>query len=229
MTVWIFWKKHERWDSFYDRRKKMKELFGLKKQEKITSKKIAFIICYTLFAIGINYLGSLIAEIIVFPLYLDSILTISVAALCGLIPSLLCAFISNFILSIWTNSSILFSVCHICTALFAWCVFYAESKLNEQSGIRKTEISIDAFFWAGVWAAIANAILGNLIANLAFGSSPPMPQANIVVQCVYVAFNNQSLANNLAGIVENLIDKFLSAFISFGMYKIFIRKKSSNI
>lgn len=101
--------------------------------------------------------------------------------------------------------------------------------MNEQSGIKKSEISIDAFFWAGVWAAITNAILGNLIANLAFGSSPPMPQANIVVQCIYVAFNNQSLANNLAGIVENLIDKFLSAFISFGMYKILIRKKSSDI
>lgn len=56
-----------------------------------------------------------------------------------------------------------------------------------------------------------------------------MPQANIVVQYIYVAFNNQSLANNLAGIVENLIDKFLSAFISFGMYKILIRKKSSDI
>ncbi len=203
----------------------MKELFGFKKQEVISSKRIIFIICYTFFAIGINYLGSLIAEIIVFPLYLDSILTISVAALCGLIPSLLCAFISNFILSIWTNSSILFSVCHICTALFAWCVFYAETKMNQQSGIKKSEISIDAFFWAGLWAAIANAILGNLIANLAFGSSPPMPQANIVVQCIYVAFNNQSLANNLAGIVENLIDKFLSAFISFVAYKLIMERQ----
>lgn len=194
----------------------VKELFGMKKNELFTKKRVSLIIFYTLFAILINYLGSLLAEKIVFPLYLDSLLTISVVSICGFLPGLLCAFISNFILSLWTHSSMLFSVCHICTALFAWCVF----KIN------KYKYTIDAFMWAGLCAAISNTFLGNMIVVIAFGSQPPMPQANIVVQGLYVAFENLSFANNFAGLIENLIDKLLSAMLSFCCYVV-VKKMTS--
>ena len=81
---------------------------------------IPFIIFFTLFAIGINYCGSLLAETIVFPLYLDSVLSISVVAICGYVPGLICALGSNFLLSIFTHSTYLFSICHIMTVTFAW-------------------------------------------------------------------------------------------------------------
>jgi len=91
-------------------------------------KRIWIVVSYTLFAVFINYLGSLIAEKIEFPLYLDSILTIGVTASCGLIPGIICAVLSNLTLSLWTHSSLLFGICHISTAVLAWIVFTIEEK-----------------------------------------------------------------------------------------------------
>ena len=45
--------------------------------------QIIFIVLFTASSIGINYLGSFLAGLIAFPLYLDSVMTIAVIALCG--------------------------------------------------------------------------------------------------------------------------------------------------
>ena len=60
-------------------------------------KKLLFITTFTLFSIAINYCCSYLAGLIAFPLYLDSIMTIAVTALCGLVPGVICAFCSNFL------------------------------------------------------------------------------------------------------------------------------------
>ena len=111
---------------------------------------IPFITFYTLFAIGINYCGSVLAETIVFPLYLDSVLSISVVALCGYIPGLICALGSNFLLSLFTKSTYLFSICHIMTVTFAWQVFNLHNKNSDKP------YTLDCFLWAGFWAAVSN-------------------------------------------------------------------------
>ena len=49
--------------------------------------QIIFIVLFTASSIGINYLGDLLAGLIAFPLYLDSVMTIAVTALCGLLCS----------------------------------------------------------------------------------------------------------------------------------------------
>lgn len=192
------------------------KLFGIASYEKITFKRVAFIILATLFAIIVNYVGSLVAEIVVFPLYLDSLLTIGLAGLCGFIPAVVCALISNIVLSIFSHCSILFSVCHICTAVFAWLLFYFQKRnvLNH-----KYLYTFDSFLWAGFWSAISNAILGNLIAELVFAANTGRPSANTVVQGMYVVIPNLALTNNLAGLVENFVDKIFGAIVSFVFYK----------
>jgi len=50
------------------------ELFGIAANEKITLIRVIFIIIAVLFSIFINYAGSVLAEVVVFPLYLDSLL-----------------------------------------------------------------------------------------------------------------------------------------------------------
>lgn len=192
------------------------ELFGIASYEKITFKRVLFIIAATAFCICINYTGSVIAEIVVFPLYLDSLLTIGLAALCGLIPAILCGLLSNVVLSLFTHCSILFSVCHICTAVFAWLVFYSA---NRKSFSQKIIYSFDSFLWAGFWSAISNALLGNIIADLVFAANTGRPSANTVVQGMYVVIPNLFLVNNIAGLVENFVDKILSALLSFCFYK----------
>ena len=192
------------------------ELFGIYSYEEINFKRILYIFLATIFSIFINYVGSVLAEILVFPLYLDSLLTIGLAGLCGLIPAIICALFSNIVLSFFTHCSILFSVCHICTAVFAWLVFY----YHRRKSFPKLEAyTFDAFLWAGFWAAITNALLGNIIADLVFAANTGRPSANTVVQGMYIVIPKLFLVNNLAGLVENFVDKILSAIISFLFYK----------
>lgn len=192
------------------------ELFGIFSYEEINFKRVIFIFLATLFCIFVNYAGSVLAEILVFPLYLDSLLTIGLASLCGLIPAIVCALLSNIVLSIFTHCSILFSVCHICTAVFAWLVFFY---YRRQSFPKYESFSFEAFLWAGFWAAISNAILGNIIADLVFAANTGRPSANTVVQGMYIVIPNLFFVNNLAGLVENFVDKILSGILSFCFYK----------
>ena len=196
------------------------ELFGIASYEKITLRRVFFIIIAAFLCIFVNYAGSVLAEVVVFPLYLDSLLTIGIAGLCGLIPAISCAVLSNVVLSLFTHCSILFTVCHICTAVFAWLVFY---HYRRKSFPQQTSYTFDAFLWAGFWAAITNAILGNIIADLVFAANTGRPSANTVVQGMYVVIPNLFLVNNIAGLVENFVDKILSALLSFCFYKAGVR------
>ena len=87
-----------------------RELFGIASYEEINSKRVLFCFVTTVFCICVNYAGSVLAEIVIIPLYLDSLLTIGLAGLCGLIPALFCALLSNIVLSLFTHCSILFSI-----------------------------------------------------------------------------------------------------------------------
>ena len=196
------------------------ELFGIASYEKITLKRVLFIIIAAFLCIFVNYMGSVLAEVVVFPLYLDSLLTIGIASLCGLIPAIASAVLSNVVLSLFTHCSILFTVCHICTAVFAWLVFY---HYRRKSFPQQASYNFDSFLWAGFWAAITNAILGNIIADLVFAANTGRPSANTVVQGMYVVIPNLFLVNNIAGLVENFVDKILSALLSFCFYKAGVR------
>lgn len=194
--------------------------FNISENEPIDFRRILFIFVITVFSILINYCGSALSEKIIFPLYLDSLLTIGVASLCGLIPALLCAFFSNLILSFFTKSTLLFSICHICTAVFSSLVF---SLYDKQNCHKDVKYPIDVFMWAGLFSAISNAVLGNIIADLVNASQIGRPSVNIVVQGIYVVIPNLTVANYIGGFVENLVDKLIAALLSYGLYLIGIK------
>ena len=96
-------------------------------------KQRIFTIVFTITGISINYLCSYLAGLIAFPLYLDSLLTIAVTALCGLVPGIVCAVGSNVLLCIFANTGILFTLCHISTAVVAHLVFYSCGGFNTRT------------------------------------------------------------------------------------------------
>ena len=174
-----------------------------------------------LVALLVNCLGSVFATKITFPLYLDSVMTIGVTALCGLIPGVLCAILSNGILFLFDYTMLPFMSCHIVTAVLAWLVFVHDDKKNEKCPVleRSESYEIDAFLWAGVWAALSNAILGNLIADLLFGARVNRQNAECTVQGIFVVTRNLLYSTYLAGFIENITDKMLSAVLSYGLYE----------
>lgn len=177
-------------------------------------------------AVIANFFGSVLARNITLPLYLDSVLTLAVTALCGLWAGIACAVLSNGALWIFYNTSLPFTLCHILTAVCAYFTFRKykipkQSDRNNASGqVRndKAQLPIGAFLWAGLWSAITNAISGNVLVSLLFASATS-PNVDSSVQGIFIVVPNLTFATYYAGVLTNLTDKIISAVVSFGVYK----------
>ena len=180
-----------------------------------TPRRIIFTVLFTAISIGINYLGSFLAGLIAFPLYLDSVMTIAVTALCGLVPGLICAFGSNLLLSIFAHTGIFFSACHLSTALIAWLVFRSERKNHPNEKL----LSADSFMWAGFLAAISNSIIGDTISTFVYGANTSIPQVDNAVQGIYVVIRSLPVAAYIGGTITNFVDKLVSATICLFIYR----------
>ena len=176
-------------------------------------------------AVIANFFGSVLARNITLPLYLDSVLTLAVTALCGLWAGIACAVLSNGALWIFYNTSLPFTLCHILTAVCAYIVFRKFRSPNSTSLFSApfrndaAEFSIDAFLWAGLWSAITNAISGNVLVSLLFASATS-PNVDSSVQGIFIVVPNLTFATYYAGVLTNLTDKIVSAVVSYGAYKI---------
>lgn len=180
-----------------------------------TPRRIIFTVLFTAISIGINYLGSFLAGLIAFPLYLDSVMTIAVTALCGLVPGLICAFCSNLLLSIFAHTGIFFSACHLSTALIAWMIFRSERKNHPNEKL----LSADSFMWAGFLAAISNSIIGDTISTFVYGANTSIPQVDNAVQGIYVVIRSLPVAAYIGGTITNFVDKLVSATICLFIYR----------
>ena len=161
----------------------------------------------------VNFSGSVFAQHIALPLYLDSLLTFAVVALGGLWAGIACAVLTNVALWIFCKMALPFALCHVLTALSAHCTFRNCCRSGKPGGL-----SIDAFLWAGLWSAIANAAAGNGIVSL-FVSPAVNPNISTSVQGIFVAVPNLTFAVYFSGFLTNLTDKIISAAVSFSLYK----------
>lgn len=178
-------------------------------------KKIILYIFLTVFGAFINCMGSLFAGNISFPLYLDSIMTISIVAILGLIPGIICAALTNIALQIFNNVNIFFMSCHLCTVFLSYFIFNYYKK-NHSS--KTDKIPITYFMYAGIASAISNAILGSILSVILFGGNTPNPQVNNCVQGIYFVLGNIDVATYIGGSVTNLVDKTISAITSYFIY-----------
>jgi len=178
-------------------------------------KQIFLISILTVVGIALNFAGSKFAGVLAFPLYFDSICTIAVTAIGGLIPGLICASGTNLLLTLFQHASFYFVICHICTVLICWGLFNYYKKQEPD-----LPYSIESFLWIGFFAAIVNGILGNIIATRVLSSISSRPQVDAVTQGIFIAVKNLTFATHLGGIIENLADKLISAIISYFIYKV---------
>lgn len=193
------------------------------------SKKIFFRITLLILSVGVNCLGSFIARNISLPLYLDSVLTIGVTAISGLWWGIVCAVLSNVTLYLFDYSMLPFTLCHVLTAVCAWLTFRHNIKTQaiqgRQSGSRG--FSMECFLWAGFWCGLSNALSGNLISDLLFSAETGVNNIDNAVKAIYIAIGNLRLATYLGGLITNLADKFISATVSFLLYKLIYNSSSA--
>jgi len=184
-------------------------------KKSISVKKMFLYVILTLCGAFINCMGSLFAGNISFPLYLDSIMTISIVAVLGLVPGIICAALTNIALQIFNNVNIFFMSCHLCTVFLSYFIFQKAKKDNaSQTG----KISVTYFMYAGIASAISNAILGSILSVILFGGNTPNPQVNNCVQGIYFVLENIDAATYIGGTVTNLVDKTISAITGYFIY-----------
>lgn len=188
--------------------------------KKITVLKIVF----TALAIVVNITGSNLTDLTIFPLYMDSLLTIAVAAFCGPFYAIFCAVCSNSILSLIANLRLPFMLCHVSTAVLSSLVFAHETKKfpNENNHV----YSIECFLWAGLWCAISNALLGNIISDILYTAKTFRQHLDILVEGFYILTRNTTLSAYCSGTLSNMTDKMISAILSYCVYLI-LHKLSS--
>ena len=160
-------------------------------------------------ALAVNCVGCFLAGMFHIPLYLDSVMTIGVVALCGLFPGILCAIFSNLILAFTGYAALPFTICHILTAIASYFTF------RHCKNTGKDFLTLEAFLWAGLWSGILNGISGNIISDLLYASVTGVQKADFMVKGIYIAIENLTVATYITGIVENLCDKSVSAVLSF--------------
>ena len=193
--------------------------------KKSSMKQRIFTIVFTITGISINYLCSYLAGLIAFPLYLDSLLTIAVTALCGLVPGIVCAVGSNVLLCIFANTGILFTLCHISTAVVAYLVFYSEREKAASLSKTSFSYSTENFMWIGFISAVTNSVLGDTISYFFYSANTSIPQVDNAVQGIYVVTKSLKFAAYFGGTVTNLIDKVFSAAVSLFVYRFIMRHK----
>ena len=193
--------------------------------KKSSMKQRIFTIVFTITGISINYLCSYLAGLIAFPLYLDSLLTIAVTALCGLVPGIVCAVGSNVLLCIFANTGILFTLCHISTAVVTYLVFYSEREKAASLSKTSFSYSTESFMWIGFISAVTNSVLGDTISYFFYSANTSIPQVDNAVQGIYVVTKSLKFAAYFGGTVTNLIDKVFSAAVSLFVYRFIMRHK----
>ena len=180
-------------------------------------KKILFLI----FAVAVNVSGGKLVEAFYVPLYMDSVLTIAVAAGCGPVFAVACAVLSQVVMFLLKATAMPFVICHILTALLAWLAFR-----HHEKAFPREPISAETFMWAGLWSALSNAAVGNIIVSALFSFRSDWTNTSPAVQGLYIATKNIVLASYFQGILMNLADKLLSAIVSYGAYRIVFARKT---
>ena len=86
-------------------------------------------------------------------------------------------------------------------------------------GGAKPNYEIDNFLWAGLWSALSNAVLGNIISDVLF-SSVTTPKIDSGLLSIYTAVPNLVFATYIVGFLTNLTDKMISAVVSYCGYRL---------
>ncbi|MCH5288661.1 MAG: hypothetical protein J1E32_01945, partial [Treponema sp.] len=106
--------------------------------------------------------------------------------------------------------------CHILTAILAWLTFR-----HHRRAFPGEPISAETFMWAGLWSALSNAALGNVLVSIVFSfwpnTAPP-------VQGLFIVTKNLTFATCFSGTLMNLADKLLSASVCCAAYRVVFAK-----
>lgn len=159
--------------------------------------------------VAVNFIGGQIAILLRLPLYLDSIGTIVIGALCGGIPGLIVGLISNILNSITSPVTLFYAPLSIIFGLSAaWC-----SKHKVFHSLPKTLVS-------ALWFALIGGALGACITWLIFALDFGTITASAFALVIYEALGlPKFLCQVIAEFGMDLLDKAATLVVVFFVLK----------
>lgn len=157
--------------------------------------------------VATNFIGGQLANLLKLPIYLDSIGTILVGALCGGLPGALVGAVSNVINSITNPTTMAYAIISVGIGLLAgWF-----SRAGWFTKLWKAVITVIPF-------AIVGGIGGALITIWLFGGLTPSGNS-IIVAALHAAGLELNTAVYIAGIPFDVLDKLLTVLVVFLILK----------
>ena len=166
-------------------------------------------------AVGMNAGLNAANNALSMPFFFDSIGTAIVAAIVGLVPAILVAVGTNLLIEVimgfpWTNMP--FAICGIATAAIVWAF------------VRRDAFStIGSVLLASLLVALANSVLGAIIATFVYGGVTGVGVDYLVTGLVSAG---QSLvsASFWARVPANLFDKTIAVLVAYFVYRAVARR-----
>lgn len=163
----------------------------------------------------LNGLFNLLSTWLSLPFFLDSIFTIMITALFGLLPGLIVGLLTNFFIELlrgFPGVIYPFAIVNMLTALTTW-VFVKYDKFHTPAGA----------LWAIISMSLVNAFFGAVIVLIFFGGITHEYVDSIVRS---VIATGQSLTSSafLGRILINIGDKGIAVLVVFPIYRYFYNK-----
>jgi hypothetical protein len=169
------------------------------------------VFCNVLFNVSMNFLPGV-------PLFMDSLFTVAVTLITGLIPGLVTGLLSNFAFTIVTPPDLyvpgaeIYALCSMSSAL----VVYLFAR-------KKNALVFFDLFLLSILVAFVNSVLGGIISSVLFRGIDKFP-SDYIVAGMLIQDIPMTTAAIFARIPLNLIDKSIAVFGGYGIYVVANRK-----
>jgi energy-coupling factor transport system substrate-specific component len=176
-----------------------------------TALVVVAVVAFAFMNAGMDYLNDRSLQI---PLFFDTIGTLVATALFGLLPGLATAIGTHIFMELINGISGIYlpwMACNISSALILWIL------------IRRNQFeSLVHALLAGLWIALANALIGAIVAATLF-SGDTEHAVDFVASALYALGNDVFSAAFLARLPVNIADKTVAVFIAFGALRLLNR------
>ena len=176
-----------------------------------TTLVVLAVVAFAFMNAGMDYLNDRSLQI---PLFFDTIGTLVATALFGLLPGLATAIGTHIFMELINGISGIYlpwMACNISSALILWIL------------IRRNQFeSLVHALLAGLWIALANALIGAIVAATLF-SGDTEHAVDFVASALYALGNDVFSAAFLARLPVNIADKTIAVFIAFGALRLLNR------
>lgn len=207
--------------NFFDHNKSLDKKKKKNRWSKLPS-KTTLLLC--LVAATLNLLLSeFVGKVLQFPLFLDTIFTIVILFLCGVLPAIFTTFIYSIPSSLLANAPfyILFNICGIAIILITY-VIMKKGKRYEYSFIFTSLYLI----LAALIAAFVSSFIGGIIHSLGLLLFPTEVGEIVTERFVLSLFsiNNNILISSIVGRLPiTCIDRLISNFAAYGIYILILK------